>query len=100
MRRLGVLLLAVLATTVQPVFADDLSSQEQDVRQQLAAASGQITDLNVQMAALERSATDTHQRIERERAQVRMLARALYAQPDSLVALVFEAPSITEAITH
>jgi hypothetical protein len=100
MRRLGLLLVVVLATAVQPVFADDLSTQEQDVKQQLAAASGQLTQLNLQMATLQQSLTDTQQRIDRERAQVRVLARALYAQPDSLVALVFDSASIAEAMTR
>jgi soluble lytic murein transglycosylase-like protein len=99
MRRLGVLLV-VVASLVQPVFADDLTAREQDVRQQLAAASVQITQLDLQMAALERSVTDTQQRVVRERAQVRMLARALYAQPDSVAGLVFESASIAEALTR
>ena len=99
MRRL-VVLLVVVAACVQPVFADDLSNQEQDVKQQLSNASAQITQVNLQMATLERSVIDTQQRIERERAQVRLLARALYAEPDSLVAMVFESASVTEAVTR
>jgi soluble lytic murein transglycosylase-like protein len=99
MRRL-VVLLVVVSALVQPVFADDLSDREQDVKQQLAAASAQITQLNLQMATLEGSVTDTQQRIERERAQVRLLARALYAQPDSFVGMIFESASVTEAVTR
>ena len=99
MRRLVVLLVVVTAL-VQPVFADDLGAREQDVKQQLALASNQITQLNLQMAALQQSVADTQQRIERERVQVRMLARALYAQPDSMVALVLESASVTEAVTR
>jgi hypothetical protein len=97
MRRLVALF--VIMACVRPVFADDVTAREQDVKQQLAAASAQITELNLQMASLERSVTDTQQRIERERAQVRMLARALYAQPDSLVAMVIESASLAEAVT-
>ncbi len=99
MRRL-VILLVVVAALVQPVLADDLSARQEDVKQQLVAASAQITQLDLQMATLERSVTDTQQRIDRERAQVRMLARALYAQPDSLVAAVFESASLAEAMTR
>src|SRR5258708_25596806 len=99
MRRLGVALV-VAAAVVQPVFADDLNAREQDVKQQLAAASAQITQLNLQMATLEQSVTDTQQRIGRERSRVRLLARALYAQPDSLVALVFDSSSVSEAVTR
>jgi soluble lytic murein transglycosylase-like protein len=99
MRRLG-LLLAVFAAMVQPVFADDLTTREQDVKQQLAAASTQITQLNLRMSAMQQSLTDTQQRVDRERAQVKMLARALYAQPDSIVGLVFSSSSISEAVTR
>src|SRR5262245_18001718 len=99
MRRLVVLLFAV-GISIQPALADDLGARQADVRQQLAAAAAQISQLNLQMASLERSVTDTQQRIERERAEVRMLARALYAQPDSLVATVFESTSISEALTR
>lgn len=98
MRRLVALL--VVAACVRPVFADDVTAQQQDVRQQLAAASAQITDLNLKMASLERSVTDTQQRVARERAQVRMLARALYAQPDSLIATIFDSASLAEAVTR
>ena len=80
------------------MYADDLSTRQEDVRQQLAASASQISELNVQMASLERSVTDTQQRSERERAQVRVLARALDAQPDSLVALVFESSSLSEVL--
>jgi len=100
MRRLVVLLVVFVAAVAQPAYADDLSNREQDVKQQLANASAQITQLNLQMATLEKSVADTQQRIERERAQVRLLARALYAQPDSLFGMLFESASLTEAVTR
>jgi soluble lytic murein transglycosylase-like protein len=100
MRRLGVLLVVVVAATVQPVFADDLTARQQDLKQQLAAASAQITQLNLRISTMEQSVKDIQQRVERERAQVRMLARALYAQPDSIVGLLFSSASITEAVTR
>jgi soluble lytic murein transglycosylase-like protein len=81
---------------VQPVFADDLTT----VKQQLAAASAEITQLNLRMSAIQQSVTDTQQRVDRERTQVRMLARALYAQPDSVVGLIFSSASIAEAVTR
>jgi hypothetical protein len=99
MRRLLLLFVAVIGL-VRPVFADDMSVRLEDVRQQLTAASAQITDLDNRLAALERSATDTQTRIDRERAQVRLLARALYVQPDSLAATIFESASVAEALTR
>jgi hypothetical protein len=101
MRRLfGLVAVLLVAGTAQPVFADDIGARQQDLKQQLAAAAAQITQLNDRMATLERSVADTQQRIVRERAQVRMLARALYAQPDSLVATVFESASLADAMTR
>lgn len=99
MRRFGILLV-VAAAMVQPVFADDLSNQTQDVKQQLAAASAQVTALDLQASAIEQSATDTQQRIDRERAQINLLARALYAQPDSIVGILLSAPSMSDAVTR
>src|SRR2546429_107230 len=100
MRRLIGFIVITVAVLAQPAYADDLTTQQQDVRQQLAAAAVQITQLNTRMATLEQSVSDTQRRIQREKAQVRMLARALYAQPDSLVATVFESASIAEAMTR
>lgn len=100
MRRLGLLLVAVTAALAQPVFADDLSSQEQDVKQQLAAASAQITQLDLQISTIQQSVNDTQRRVDRERAQVRRLARALYAQPDSIIGMLFSSSSISEAVTR
>jgi peptidoglycan hydrolase CwlO-like protein len=99
MRRLVVLLVVVVGL-VRPAFADDVSAKQQTVQQQLVAASVQLTDLNMQMDALQRSVTDTQSRIQQERQQVRILARALYAQPDSLVAMVFESASLSDAMTR
>src|ERR1051326_8716517 len=99
MRRLIVLLVVVVGL-VRPAFADDVSAKQQTVQQQLVAASVQLTDLSMQMDALQRSVTDTQSRIQQERQQVRILARALYAQPDSLVAMVFESASLSDAMTR
>ena len=52
------------------------------------------------MAALERTITDTQQRIELERALVKRLARTLYAQPDSLLGALFDSPSLSEGLTR
>ena len=100
MRRLGVALVVVVASLVQPVFADDLTNREQDVTKQLAAASAQISRLTLEMATTQQSMTDTEARVQRERGQVRLLARALYAQPDSVLALMFQSSSVAEAVTR
>src|SRR5262249_59760953 len=56
--------------------------------------------MELQMATLQQSVADTELRIGRERTQVRLLARALYAQPVSMLALVFESSSVSEAVTR
>lgn len=99
MRRLLVLLFAVLSL-VRPAFAEDASSHQQDVRQRLAASAAQIAELNVRIADLERSVLETQRRVERERAQVRILARTLYTQPDSLMAVIFQSASLADAMTR
>jgi hypothetical protein len=99
MRRLLVVLVAVTAT-VQPVLADDNTARQNDVQQQLAAASTDISNLNLQMAAAEQAADQTQDRISHERGQVRMLARTLYVQPDSLAGMLFQSSSVSEAMTR
>jgi soluble lytic murein transglycosylase-like protein len=99
MRRL-VILLIVAAATVQPVLADDINNQEQNVKQQLAAASAQVTQLDLQMSTIQQNAVDTQQQVDHERTEINLLARALYAQPDSIVGIFFSAPSISDAVTR
>jgi len=95
------LTLVVVACGVsQTAYADDVTSRQETVKQQLIAAAAQITQLDSQMSTLARSMADTQERVGRERAQVKRLARALYAQPDSLIGALFESTSITDALTR
>lgn len=95
------LLVVVLAGGLaQPVRADDLSARQETVKQQLAAASAKLNELNTRVAALEQTITDTQQRIGLERAQVKRLARTLYAQPDSLLGALFDSASLSDALTR
>src|SRR5919199_589883 len=100
MQRLAVVLF-VVTSLARPAFAaDDLTAREDDVKQKMAAASASITQLDQQIADHERSVADTQQRADREREQLRVLARVLYAQPDTVVGLVAESNSISEAFTR
>jgi hypothetical protein len=101
MHRLLVVLLVVLSLA-RPAFADDITNQEDQVKQRLAAASASITKLDNQIAALEQSIADTQRRSDREREQLRVLARVLYAQPngDNLVMTVLGSSSISDALTR
>jgi hypothetical protein len=101
MHRLLVVLLALLSLA-RPAFADDITNQEEAVKQRLADASATITRLDGQIAALERSVAETQQRSDREREQLHILARVLYAQPsgDNLLMTVLSANSVSEAFTR
>ena len=101
MHRLLVVLLAVLSVA-RPVFADDVTNAESGVKQRLADASASITRLDGQVAALETSIAETQQRSDREREQLRILARVLYAQPagDNLLMTVLSANSVSDAFTR
>src|ERR1700730_3811085 len=101
MHRLLVVLLAVLSVA-RPVFADDVTNTESGVKQRLADASASITRLDGQVAALETSIAETQQRSDREREQLRILARVLYAQPagDNLLMTVLSANSVSDAFTR
>jgi hypothetical protein len=101
MHRLLVVLLAVLSVA-RPVFADDVTNAESGVKQRLADASASITRLDGQVTALETSIAETQQRSDREREQLRILARVLYAQPagDNLLMTVLSANSVSDAFTR
>src|SRR6202022_4036531 len=86
----------------RPAFADDITNQEDAVKQRLADASASITRLDGQIAALQSSIAETQQRSHREREQLRILARVLYAQPaeDNLLLTVVSANSVSDAFTR
>jgi len=90
-----VLALASLAAGAVPAAADEQS----DVRGRLATVAEQLAANQQAIERLQAQITDREQRIQRERAQLRVLARAIYAQPDSAVVLVAEAPTLGDAVT-
>ena len=100
MHRLAVVLFVVLSLARPAFAADDLAAREDAVKQRLAAASASITQLDQRIAALQRSIADTQQRADREREQLRVLARVLYAQPDTLVGMVAASSSVPDAFTR
>jgi hypothetical protein len=101
MHRLLVVLLAVLSLA-RPVFADDITNREEAVKQRLADASASISRLDGQIAALQTAMAETQQRSDREREQLRILARVLYAQPagDNLLMTLASANSVSDAFTR
>jgi hypothetical protein len=101
MHRLLVVLLVVLSLA-RPAFADDITNREDVVKQHLADASVSITKLEAQIATLQTSIVQTQQRSDREREQLRVLARVIYAQPsgDNLIMTVITANSVADAFTR
>jgi soluble lytic murein transglycosylase-like protein len=101
MHRLLVVLLVVFSLA-RPAFADDITNQKDAVKQRLADASVSITRLDGQIVALQSSIAATQLRLDREREQLRVLARVLYAQPagDNLLMTVVSANSISDAFTR
>ncbi len=100
MRR-AIVVLVAFAGLVRPAYAADATAPpQQDVAQQLAATSAKITQLDQQIAAQEQTVSQTQGQVNAERAQVRLLARLLYVQPSSLVTMVFQASSLSQALTE
>jgi hypothetical protein len=94
------LLIAFLALA-RPVSADnDLVGQQERVKQQLAAAGAAIGQLDQRIAAFDRSIAETDRRILRERQELRLIARTLYAQPESSVMALLSASSLADALTR
>jgi hypothetical protein len=91
-----VLALASLVAAAQPASADDQAA----VRARLADVAAQVAATDQQVARLEKQIPEREQRIERERAQLRILARALYTQPDSALVVVAQSPNLGAAMTR
>ncbi|HEX6349181.1 MAG TPA: hypothetical protein VF160_07295, partial [Candidatus Dormibacteraeota bacterium] len=91
-----VLALASLAVAAVPAAADD----ESNVRGRLATVADQLAANQQAIDRLQSQIADREQRIERERAQLRVLARAIYIQPDSALVLVAQSPTLGDAMTR
>lgn len=70
------------------------------MRSQLAAVAAEAAADQALLARLDSTIADDQVREERERAQLAVLARALYEQPDNPILSLAQAPSLHEAITR
>jgi hypothetical protein len=102
----GRLLLALFAlvafgqlATVQPVAAS-AADQIDSVKAQLAAAADRASQLDQDLARLQGAIDADQRRIATERAQLRGLARVLYAEPSSVPLLLAQSNSVGEAVTR
>ncbi|MDQ6898506.1 MAG: transglycosylase SLT domain-containing protein [Candidatus Dormibacteraeota bacterium] len=99
--RKAVIFLFAFATLVRPVAAaDGLYAQEQQIKQQLAQVATAISTLDDKIARTQAEIDTTQQRVDKERGDVKALARTVYAQPASPLLAVFGARSPSDALTR
>lgn len=89
--------MAAVGAAATPVSADD---DESAVRARLADVADQITQNDHEIARLKADISDRQRRIERERLQLKVLARGLYMEPDSTLVVVARAPNLGDAMTE
>ncbi len=70
------------------------------MKAQLAATAQAVTQLDQRLASLQDQIGTSQARVDRERAQVRLLARAVYAEPSSPLLIVFSSTSLSDALTR
>jgi murein DD-endopeptidase MepM/ murein hydrolase activator NlpD len=88
-----------LASAHQLGAALDLAAaNQQALSAEIASEEARIADLEAQITKLEAQITDTEGRIDVERSQIASLARAIYRQPDSLLALIARAGNLHDAL--
>jgi murein DD-endopeptidase MepM/ murein hydrolase activator NlpD len=74
------------------------SADQQALNAQIASEEAKIADLETQITKLEAQIADTQGRIDVERAQIASLARAIYRQPDSMLALIARTGNLHDAL--
>ena len=79
---------------------DANTAQQQDVRGKIAEAQHRIADLEAQIVEAQRREAILARRIDAERAQLRQLARAIYAAPSSVLVILGEAQSLGDLLTR
>jgi murein DD-endopeptidase MepM/ murein hydrolase activator NlpD len=78
----------------------DNASQQEVLKASIADSDAKIVALEDEVARLNLDMEKTHQRIREEKAQITSLARAIYAQPSSVLLLMVESRSLGEMITR
>lgn len=78
----------------------DNAAQQDTIRGDIATSDGKIAKLQENIAALDTEITDTNARINDEKAQIKSIARAIYAQPSSVLLLMVESQSLGDMITR
>lgn len=74
--------------------------QQNDLRSMIAQDEARIAVLDAEAVRLDAEIVATQQRVERERAQIRELARVVYTQPDSVLVLLAQSQSLGDLVTR
>ena len=78
----------------------DNAVQQSALQASIVVTEGKITSLDEEIAQLDRDIRVEHTRIESEKAQIASLARAIYAQPSSVLLMLVEARSLGDMISR
>jgi murein DD-endopeptidase MepM/ murein hydrolase activator NlpD len=78
----------------------DNASQQSVLNASIADTEAKLAELDAQISKLDAEIIETNTRIEHEKAQISSLARAIYAQPSSVLLLMVESKSLGEMITR
>jgi len=79
---------------------EDNAAQQRVVQGKIAAAEARIADLDMQIAESQRRETLLARRIEAKRTQLKQLARAAYAAPESALVILAESQSLGDLLTR
>lgn len=73
-------------------------AEQQVFTARLGAADKRIAALDIEIERLQREINSTNLKIDRERSQIAALARAIYAQPDSMLLVLAQANSLSDVL--
>ena len=79
---------------------EDNAAQQRVVQGKIAAAEARIADLDMQVAESQRREALLARRIEARRTQLKQLARAAYAAPESALVILAESHSLGDLLTR
>jgi murein DD-endopeptidase MepM/ murein hydrolase activator NlpD len=100
-QQLGAELASALEQELQVAAALQLNAAEQQrLLGDIESSQAKVDQLNAEIDDLDSSIADKTQQVEAEKAQLAMLAKALYAQPSSLLVLVSQSSGLDDLLTR
>ncbi|HEX6489662.1 MAG TPA: peptidoglycan DD-metalloendopeptidase family protein [Candidatus Dormibacteraeota bacterium] len=74
--------------------------QQDDLRNLIAQAQARIAELDAEGVRLDAEIAATQLRVDRERKEIRELARVVYTQPDSMLVILAQSASLGDLVTR